>query len=106
MTDSAATILIVDDDLVSAELADMALEAAGHSVLIAALLPKDEHLQDALFNPRSSRWRPKPLPPSRPTRPVGGMEQSGCSRQLRIRRSTHRRPGRPCSSCRPLGCRQ
>ena len=35
MTDSAATILIVDDDLFSAELAGMALEAAGHSVLIA-----------------------------------------------------------------------
>jgi CheY-like chemotaxis protein len=35
MTDSAATILIVDDDLFSAELAGMALEAAGHSVRIA-----------------------------------------------------------------------
>ena len=35
MTDPAATILIVDDDLFTAELAGMALEAAGHSVLIA-----------------------------------------------------------------------
>jgi two-component system chemotaxis response regulator CheY len=35
MTDAAGTILIVDDDLFSAELAGMALEAAGHSVLIA-----------------------------------------------------------------------